>query len=301
MITDSEGAAMKIHEIDNGVISIAVREKGAELASIRKDGKEYLWNADPSVWNRSAPQLFPIVGTLNNNEYVYNGKTYGMSRHGFARDSMFTLSRKTDTDICFEFRDTAETLAVYPFPFLFEVEYILRNNVLTYVWRIINTGDKTMYFSVGGHPAFMCPVSGGKITDCSIGFAGKEPVNEIRCETINAAGLLQSRSDTYGLSNGIVRISDDMFSHDVLILENSGVHSISLLDKSGKTWLRVDFDTDIVGLWSPQDKGAPFLCIEPWYGRCDRENFKGELNDREWGNSLESGEKFEKSFTVTVL
>lgn len=292
---------MKIHEIDNGIISIAVREKGAELASIKKDGKEYLWNADPSVWNRSAPQLFPIVGTLADNEYVYNGKTYGMTRHGFARDSLFTLSGKTDKDICFTLRDTKETLDVYPFPFLFEVEYTLRDNVLTNVWRIINTGDKTMYFSVGGHPAFMCPVSGGKITDCFLAFAGKEPVSKIRCETINADGLLQSRSDTYELSNGIVRISDDMFSHDVLILENSGVHSISLLDKSEKARLRVDFDTDIVGLWSPQDKGAPFLCIEPWYGRCDRENFKGELKDREWGNSLESGEKFEKSFTVTVL
>lgn len=292
---------MKDYEITNGIISIAVRGKGAELSSLKKGKVEYLWNADPSVWNRSSPQLFPLVGTLAGNEYRTDGRIYHMTRHGFARDSMFTLTRQTDKSICFTLRDSPETLAVYPFPFVFDVEYIITCCTLTYTWRITNTGKDTLYFSVGGHPAFMCPPAGGRFTDCSIKFEGTEPVKDIACRTIDADGLLQARTDHYALDDGVLNITDDMFAHDALILENSGIHSVSLLDGSKTAYIRVDFDTDIFGLWSPRDKDAPFLCIEPWYGRCDRAGFKGELKDREWGNALDSGEIFEKSFSVTLM
>ncbi len=292
---------MEDYKITNGIISIAVHGKGAELSSLKKGDVEYLWNADPSVWNRSAPQLFPIVGTLSGNEYRCSGRTYRMTRHGFARDSMFSVTKQADKSICFTLRDTPETMSVYPFPFVFDVEYILTGSTLTYTWRVTNTGKNPMYFSVGGHPAFMCPPSEGSFTGCSLKFGGQEPVKDITCRTINPDGLLQPRTDHYALADGILNITGDMFSHDALILENSGIHAVSLLDCGGKEYLRVDFDTDIFGLWSPQDKRAPFLCVEPWYGRCDCVGFSGELKDREWGNTLESGKVFEKSFSVTVM
>jgi galactose mutarotase-like enzyme len=292
---------MEDYKITNGIISIGVRGKGAELSSLKKGNIEYLWNADPSVWNRSAPQLFPIVGTLSDNEYRYGGRTYCMSRHGFARDSIFSVSKQTDKSICFTFHNTAETMKVYPFLFVLDIEYILTGSTLTYTWRIMNTGKSVMYFSVGGHPAFMCPPSGGKFTDCSLKFGSMMQVTDINCETLNAGGLLQSQMFHYKLDNGIVKITDDMFLHDALILEDSGIHAVSLLDSGKKEYIRVDFDADIFGLWSPQDKHAPFLCIEPWYGRCDRAGFKGELQDREWENKLESGKTFERSFSVTVI
>ncbi|MFA6855942.1 MAG: aldose 1-epimerase family protein [Treponema sp.] len=292
---------MEDYKITNGIISIGVRGRGAELSSLKKGNVEYLWNAAPSVWNRSAPQLFPIVGTLSGNEYRYGGRTYCMSRHGFARDSIFSVSKQTDKNICFTFHDTPETMKMYPFPFVFDVEYILTGSTLTYTWRIMNTGKDVMYFSVGGHPAFMCPPSGGRFTDCSLKFGSRKPVTDINCGTINVDGLLQSETYHYILDDGILKITGDMFSHDVLILENSGIHAVSLLDSAMKEYIRVDFDADIFGLWSPQDKHAPFLCIEPWYGRCDRVGFCGELKDREWGNVLESGKIFEKSFSVTVM
>ncbi|MCK9169625.1 MAG: aldose 1-epimerase family protein [Treponema sp.] len=292
---------MEDYKITNGIISIGVRGKGAELSSLKKGNSEYLWNADPSIWNRSAPQLFPIVGTLAGNEYRYGGRTYYMSRHGFARDCIFSVSKQTDKSICLTLHDTPETIKMYPFPFIFDVEYILTGSTLTYTWRIMNTGKNVMYFSVGGHPAFKCPPSDGKFADCSLKFGGKIAVADINCETLNAAGLLQAQMFHYKLDNGIVKITDDMFSHDALILEDSGIHAVSLLDSGQKEYIRVDFDADIFGLWSPQDKHAPFLCIEPWYGRCDRAGYNGELQDREWGNELESGKTFERSFSVTVM
>ena len=85
------------YEISNGVISIAAVLQGAELVSLAKGGVEYLWQADPAVWNRSAPNLFPFVGKLNGGVYRYEGKTYPMTPHGFARDMPFALSKRTDT------------------------------------------------------------------------------------------------------------------------------------------------------------------------------------------------------------
>ena len=289
------------YEISNGVISIAAVLQGAELVSLAKGGVEYLWQADPAVWNRSAPNLFPFVGKLNGGVYRYEGKTYPMTPHGFARDMPFALSKRTDTYLQFALSDTDETRKVYPFPFLFEITYTITGSTLTQTWRVTNTGTSTMYFSLGAHPGFVCPPQGGNFTDCWIRFSGSKKIERVTAHTINTDGLVQERTDSYALSDGGVQITDDMFSHDALIFENSGIRAVTLLDKSKKEFVRVDFDTDIFGLWSPQEKRAPFLCIEPWYGRCDRAGFSGELQAREWGNALFASDVFEKSFSITLF
>jgi galactose mutarotase-like enzyme len=292
---------MEDYSISDGDISAAVRAEGAELSSLKKGSSEYLWNADPAVWNRSAPQLFPIVGTLAGNEYRYDGKTYRMTRHGFARDTEFTLRSRTSSSIVFEMKDSAATRGSYPFPFVFSVGYSLKEGTLTYTWRILNTGKKTMYYSVGGHPAFVCPDGNSMFAGCSALFTGSRPVQELSCGMINTDGLLSGEKKVLPLKNGILALESETFSHDALILENSGIRNVTLISSAGKKFLSVGFDTDVFGLWSPQEKHAPFLCIEPWYGRCDRNGYAGNLGEREWGNSLEPGKTAEKSFTITVL
>lgn len=289
------------YEISNGVISIAAVLKGAELVSLKKSGTEYLWQADSVVWNRSAPNLFPFVGKLNGGVYRFEGKTYPMTPHGFARDVPFVLSKRTDTYLRFALSDTDETRKVYPFPFLFEITYTITGSTLTQTWRVTNTGKSMMYFSLGAHPGFVCPVQGGKLTDWTIRFSGDKKIDRVTARTINAAGLVQEKTDSFSLSDGTVRVTADMFSHDALIFEKSGVKAVTLLDKSKKEFVRVDFDTDVFGLWSPQERAAPFLCIEPWYGRCDLAGFSGELSEREWGNSLPPSAVFEKSFSITLF
>ena len=289
------------YEISNGVISIAAVLKGAELVSLKKSCTEYLWQADSVVWNRSAPNLFPFVGKLNGGVYRFEGKTYSMTPHGFARDMSFSLSKRTDTYLRFALSDTDETRKVYPFPFLFEITYTITGSTLTQTWRVTNTGKSMMYFSLGAHPGFVCPVQGEKLTDWTIRFSGDKKIDRITARTINDAGLVQEKTDSFSLSDGTVRVTADMFSHDALIFENSGIKAVTLLDKSKKEFVRVDFDTGVFGLWSPQERGAPFLCIEPWYGRCDRAGFSGELSEREWGNSLPPSAVFEKSFSITLF
>lgn len=50
---------------------------GAQLRSLKdKNGKEYMWSADPAFWPKSAPIMFPICGGLRNDSYIYNGVEY---------------------------------------------------------------------------------------------------------------------------------------------------------------------------------------------------------------------------------
>ena len=76
-------------------IQFTVADKGAELVSIQRDGREYLWNGDPKFWGRSAPILFPVVGMLANDKLCIDGHEYTMKQHGFARDTMFISKMDT--------------------------------------------------------------------------------------------------------------------------------------------------------------------------------------------------------------
>ena len=54
--------------LSNSILTVQIAEHGAELQSIKKDGKEYLWQGDAKFWGRRSPVLFPIVdvcGTIN--------------------------------------------------------------------------------------------------------------------------------------------------------------------------------------------------------------------------------------------
>lgn len=75
-----------IYTIENEFLRVSAEDSGAELRSItlRKNGKEFLWQGDPSVWYGRAPVLFPVVGQLLDGKYSYNGREYELAKHGFA-------------------------------------------------------------------------------------------------------------------------------------------------------------------------------------------------------------------------
>ena len=90
------------------------------------------------------------------------------------------------------------------------------------------------------------------------------------------------------------------FDRDALIIEKSQVSKVTLHRQDGSAWLSLSFDAPLVGLWSPPGKNAPFICIEPWYGRCDRAHYQGEYKDKDWINTLAPGEKFSSVYTIEV-
>lgn len=287
--------------LKNGNMEATVCSKGAELISLKKDGKEYMWNAEPTYWNRHAPLLFPFVGGLKGKQYRYEGKAYGMEQHGFARDMEFTLLSQTDTKLVMAIGETEETMKIYPFRFLLEISYVLTGESLRVGWRVKNTGGKTLYFSIGGHPAFNCPMEGkGKQSEYMLRFLkdGK-PLQEIISAVIEG-GLVGGDTLEFGLEDGYLPVTPDLFDTDTIVLEDGQTDEISLCGPDGHEYVRVEFDMPLLGIWTPVQKNAPFLCIEPWCGRCDDADFAGELPEKRWGNALEAGEVFEKEYTITV-
>ena len=278
-----------LFHLENDILKIAVDTHGAELSSIyRKDERrEMLWQGDPEFWGRRSPVLFPVVGKYKNGKTTYEGKEYQSGQHGFARDSEFTLVEKTETKISFELSSNEETLKQYPFRFRLVCSFELNNDRIIVGWNVENIDDKKIYFSIGAHPAFYCEKDKTVLTMNS---------KNIKYSLINSNGLYTPQK--YDVENSFV-LHDNIFDNDALIIENSDVNEISLIDNN-KKYLTVKFDASLFGIWSPTKKNAPFVCIEPWYGRCDAEVFNGDITEREWGNSLEVGETWYKEYEIII-
>ena len=289
---------MALHTLQSGALRVIISDAGAEIMQIEDilTGRNSLWHGDSAYWGRRSPILFPIVGGLKNKTYKYAGREYPMSQHGFARDREFQMTEHNVDTIWFELKADEESLKVYPFRFRLEIGYRLEGRKITVMWRVANEDKKTMFFSIGGHPAFMCPIDGeGKQTDYYLLFDNKEPLSYGK---LSVNGLLETEGHTLDIGGGCMPITEHMFDEDALVIEGGQAHQVALAGPDKKPYLTVKFDAPLFGLWSPAKKHAPFVCIEPWYGRCDRESFAGMLADREYGNELRPGKIFETEYTI---
>lgn len=281
----TKGFAFMLYFIENDVLKIAVNTHGAELSSIfnKTENKEMLWQGDPEYWGRKSPVLFPVVGKYKNGKTTYNGKDYSLGQHGFARGSDFTLIEKSENKLSFLLTSNEETLTKYPFKFRLICSFELIDNKIIVGWNVENTDDKKIYFSIGAHPAFYC-----KKGETLLSMNG----DYLKYNLINADGLYTSPK--YDIESSFV-LNEEVFDTDALIIENSNVSEISLDD-----YLTVKFDAKVFGIWSPAKKNAPFVCIEPWYGRCDAEDFCGDITEREWSNSLEVNDTWYKEYEIII-
>ena len=288
--------------LENDNLKIEISSFGAEMQSItnKVSNKEYLWNGNKEFWGRRSPVLFPFVGALKNKEYSYENTVYPMGQHGFARDMEFEFKSQIENEIWFNLSSNTETLAKYPFEFSLDIGYKLIDSKIEVMWKVINTGNKDMYFSIGAHPAFLVPINENeKRENCFIKFDTAENLINTGLE----AGLVNKNNKVNGnikLEDGYLKIDRDLFKYDALIIENNQAHSVSLCDENKNEYLKVSFNAPLFGIWSPYKANCPFVCIEPWYGRADDKNFTGSLETREWQNKLKEGEIFEKSYFVEI-
>ncbi len=280
-------------KLNNGIIGIEINAHGAELKSAIKNGTEYMWCADEKYWARTSPVLFPIVGGLRDKKYIVDGKEYPMGQHGFARDSEFELEEATENSATFVLGSNSETLEKYPFEFVLKIKYTLINSSIKVEWTVQNKNERTMSFSIGAHPAFNL-----KDGENYFKFDNED---DLVYNLIDKSGLY-AKNPQYILKNdGYVKIENSMFDNDALIIENRQAKEVSLCDKNKKPYVTVKFDTPLFGLWSPVGKNAPFVCIEPWYGRCDRSDFEGEMSERDYIINLPAGEKFEACYEIELI
>lgn len=291
---------MERFQIRNESLTLEIDAHGAEMKSLIDNcsGQEYLWCGDAAYWGRTSPVLFPLVGNYREKQSCFDEKWYSLSQHGFARDMDFELVSEKGDEIWFALEDSPETLEKYPFGFRLELGYRLQGRAVEVLWKVTNKNDREMYFSIGGHPAFNCPLrEGEKQTDYRIGFDTCEPLT---ASVLDENGTVSERTKVLELTDGMLQITDSLFDEDALIVEHDQAHKVALYTPEGEKYLEVKFEAPLFGIWSPAGKHAPFVCIEPWYGRSDRADFGQKLEEREWGNVLKAGEIFTAAYQICV-
>jgi galactose mutarotase-like enzyme len=286
--------------IEDQQLRINIHPKGAELQSIYHKAyqTEYMWSGDPAFWGKHSPLLFPIVGTLKDNTYYYDGKPYQLSRHGFARDREFTVETQTAHAITFLLRSDEASLKVFPFAFELRISYGIAAGVLTTTYQVTNPAGSPLYFSVGGHPAFKVPLAPGTTyTDYYLEFNIREtaPRWPISKDGLIERDPLPMLNDTRTLP-----LTKELFAKDALVFKR--LHSIAVTLKSDRTQrgLTMQFPGfRFLGIWAAP--GADFVCIEPWCGIADSVDSDQQWTDKEGINTLEAGGRWQRSWTLTVF
>ena len=263
-----------MYRLENEHLAVTIAPQGGELQSLIHREREYLWQGDARYWGRRAPVLFPIVGKLKDGRYHYHGHDYRLPQHGFARDQDFHLVEHGEHSLTYRLEDSGESGENYPFAFVLDLSYTLRGDTLRVGWQVHNPADQELLFSIGGHPAFNLPLADGdSFADHSI--------------TLDGPGIAQ-----LGWQDGLLdptprptetafALDYAQFANDALIYHTPGATRITLRGKTPAPVLTVSYDElPYLGLWTPADKQAPFLCIEPWAGVMDSASHDGNLENK---------------------
>ena len=278
--------------ISNAQLSATINTVGAELLSLVKNSKNYIWQVDETYWNKTSPVLFPIVGRLKNDSYEYDGKSYHLPRHGFARNMAFSFDKKSDAQVVFELYQTEETKTNYPFDFKLLLAYTLMDNELVIEYFIRNQSDEVLPFSIGAHPAFAISEN---FENYSLQF-NKDDVFEthhLENESFNGNTTLVETE------NNTISLNYMLFEKDALVFKQLKSNEVILKNKD-KAVLKVNYDHfPYLGIWTKPN--APFLCLEPWCGLADSIHHNGNLEDKEGINHLPAGEDFLRALRIEIL
>ncbi len=286
--------------IQNELLKIIINPKGAELDSIyhKQHALEYLWSGDPAVWGKKSPVLFPIVGTLKEDTYYYEDQPYKLSRHGFAREQDFVVIQQEENSVSLSLKSNDDTLTKFPFAFELIITYTIQENSLSVSYKVVNKGDTSMFFSIGGHPAFKVPLAeNSRYEDYYLQFdknehAGRWPVSP--------EGLIESLPEPLLEDTDRLPLTRELFQNDALVFKHLTSHQVSL--KSDETTHGFTFDFasfPYLGIWAA--KNGDFVCIEPWYGIADSVTSSQQLPEKEGIQKLEADQEFEAKWNVQLF
>jgi galactose mutarotase-like enzyme len=280
--------------IEGEALSASVSSLGAELVRLRKGDTEFLWDGDPAVWAGRSPLLFPIVGAVTGDRITVDGRSYPMTRHGFARTSTFALVEAQPTRCLWRLAASDDTRARYPFAFRLDVGYAIAADRLTISATLVNEGDRAMPASFGFHPAFRWPLVPGQSRERhEVRFEKPEPAPIRRL-----AGGLLGETVPSPVERDRLRLADGLFAHDALIWDRLESRSLAYGGPDGPA-VRLAFPRmPHLGIWSKP--GAGFLCLEPWQGFASPTGFDGELAEKPGIVELPAGSARVFELTIAI-
>ena len=286
--------------LKNDQLEIGIQHNGAELCSIKnlENNKEYMWQADPEIWGSHAPNLFPVIGALKGNQIKYEGKFYDMPRHGFIRhNENLEVKNQTETSITFSIKSNEELRKIYPFEFEFELSFTLKDKSVEVNHLVKNMDTKSIYFQIGGHPAFNAPLFEGETyEDYYLEFD-----QDLTLETylLGESGLVSDNTKTIIENSDRIQLTKDLFNNDALIFKNITSKNVSLKSKNHGSILSVSYDDfKNLGVWAKP--GAPYVCIEPWLGIADVESTDQNFKTKEGIIELETGIEYSATYSITI-
>lgn len=278
------------HTIQNEALRVAVQDFGAVLTQVQsaKSGHEFLWQGDKSVWNGQSPILFPIIGKLLDDKCRIDGKEYEIIRHGLARHRDFQCIAEGENELVFLQKSSDETKKSYPYDYELYITFTVNQNALTVTHTVKNPNEKTMYFSLGAHPAFNCALGDTLV------FEKKET---LQSERIDSDSVITGEKDWILENSDTLTLTAHLFDKDALIFENVQSDFVTLHCKAAKTKMRFTFSgAPFLAVWAKP--AAPFVCIEPWYGINDSYEKKNDFSEKRGIVSLPAGETFAFSWTA---
>ncbi len=279
--------------IKNDELTVAIDFLGAELASIKdKQGQEHLWQGDAAFWRDRAPILFPLVGGLKDDKYVYQGKTYELAKHGFVKKRVFKLVSQTATSALLETGADESTRPGYPFEFTFQVLFELVGQSLITSYTINNLANGTLYASMGAHEGYSCPE----------GISAYELIFE-QAETLRTSevvgNLLGENSTAVLVDDSVLPLKDEYFTVDALVFKKIRSQAVTLAKRGGGRKIKVEFPGfPYLGIWTMP--GAPYVCIEPWCGLPDETSSSGKIEEKTGIMAIPGLASLTRAHTITI-
>lgn len=289
--------------IENADLLVHISEKGAELQKVfnKREKFDYLWDGNPDFWASHAPNLFPVIGRLNEYTYIKDEKTYEMPQHGFAKDSLFTVSKSTEDTAVLVLKSNEETKKMYPYDFTFTITYTLEGKNLTTTYTTENHSKETMPYSVGGHPAFNLPMNGeGTYEDYTLTIDPKKDVAYFESDPVPYRSGNKKPFDA--MENGVLPMNHETFRKGLIIIDEATIDTVTLASEKSSHGVKVHMaDFPYVCLWTKEQMDAPYICIEPFYGLPDITGEVGTLEEKEGMILLKAGEEKSVAFTIETF
>ena len=276
----------KEYSLDNGVLSVRVSSIGGQLLSVKKDGKEYLWQGDPAFWEDRAPNLFPYIARLTKGTYTVHGKEYHLPIHGFLPAAEMKAEAQEESLLVLRLDADESTLACYPFVFTLRIRYELNQDTLRIAYEVENGGTEEMYFGIGGHPGFQAPLEDGLSFEDyflefeSEGQSGTDAQTPVRIG-FSPTCFLNGKDEPWPLEKGCrIPLRHDLFDDDAIVLSHTP-KTVVLRSEKGGRGVRVRFpQMPYIGFWHAVKKPAPYVCIEPWSSLPSRQDVVEELSEQ---------------------